>query len=92
VRLPGDGAWAFAWDTALSLLFFLRHSGMVRRGTRPGRAAFALHRARPLSLGPSPPLYRRHRAHLVRSPLERGRPAFLRAVDRVDRDGVGLAG
>lgn len=34
VRLPGEGAWPLLWDTALSLLFFLQHSGMVRRGTR----------------------------------------------------------
>lgn len=33
-RLPGGPAWSLVWDIALSLLFFVQHSGMNRRGAR----------------------------------------------------------
>ncbi len=34
MRLSGGGSWPLVWDAALSLLFFVQHSGMNRRGAR----------------------------------------------------------
>jgi methanethiol S-methyltransferase len=34
VHLPGGPAWALVWDTAVSLVFFLQHSGMIRKPVR----------------------------------------------------------
>ncbi len=34
VRLPGGPSWALVWDTAVSLIFFVQHSGMVRKPVR----------------------------------------------------------
>ncbi len=39
VRLGWPDPWALAWDAGLSLLFFLQHSGMVRRSFRARLAA-----------------------------------------------------